>query len=116
MNAYSGPIMVMVVTGLMSFVFIPIHFLTMGSSLSLFLYHEEPFQSVLVSSIAVWTGFWIGTSLNVNFLKYLVRDVTEKMLQSYTLTNCIDQVFFKHGIKIMILLRLSPFFRLNILI
>jgi len=41
MNTDIGPIVIMVVTGLMSFVFIPIHFLTMGSSLSLFLYHEE---------------------------------------------------------------------------
>ena len=69
-----------------------------------------------MSSFAVWAGFWIGTSLSANLLKYLLRDVSEKMLQRYTLTNCIDKVFFKHGVKIMILLRLSPFYRLNILI
>ena len=63
-NAYSGPIIVMFVTLIESAFFMNIDFLNFGTGISLELAHEESVKAVFVGSLAIWTGFWIGTNLN----------------------------------------------------
>ena len=54
--------------------FMPINLMTLGTGLSLYLAHDESFKAVFVGSLAIWTGFWIGTSLNAKILKFIFRD------------------------------------------
>ena len=74
-NAYSGPIVIMVVVLIQTIFLQPRAFMAIGTGYSLHLVHEESFKSVLVSSLAVWTGFWIGCNLNAKLVKYLLRDM-----------------------------------------
>ena len=45
--------------------FLPTDFLTYGTGISLQVAHgDDSFKAVFIGSMAVWTGFWIGTNLN----------------------------------------------------
>lgn len=64
----------MFVTLIESVFFMSTDFVTFGTGISLELAHEESVKAVFVGSLAIWTGFWIGTNLNAQLIKFLFRD------------------------------------------
>ncbi len=82
--------------------------------MSLRLAHDDSFKSVFISSLAVWTGYWIGTSLNAKLLKFFFGDECKKLFAHCTILSCVDKAAEEHGLKVIIFLRLSPFYGFNI--
>ena len=106
----------MFVTMIQSTFFMPIDLLTLGTGLSLQLAHEESFKAVFVGSLAIWTGFWRGTSLNAKILKFIFRDQVQKLIHRSVLFSSVDYACANHGLKIMLLLRFCPIYALNLVI
>ena len=115
-NPYSGPIIIMLVTVVESLFFVSIDLLALGTGLSLQLAHEEAGKAVFVGALAMFTGFWIGTNLNAQLLKYLFREKVAALLQRYPFFSCLDKAAENHGMKIMLLLRVCPIYELNLVI
>lgn len=115
--AYSGPIIVMYVILIESAIFVPTEFLTYGTGISLKEAHQEDtFKAVFIGSLAVWTGYWIGSNLNFQLLKYLFRDKTKEIFSKYPILSCLDKAAEVHGFKIMLFLRFCPIFVINLVI
>ena len=115
--AYSGPIIVMYVILIESAIFVPTEFLTYGTGISLKEAHQEDtFKAVFIGSLAVWTGYWIGTNLNFQLLKFLFRDKTKEIFSKYPILSCLDKAAEVHGFKIMLFLRFCPIFVINLVI
>ena len=115
-NAYSGPIIIMFIALVESAFFMPIDLLTLGTGLSLQLAHEESFKPVFVGSLAIWTGYWIGINLNAQLLKFLFRDKVQTFFNKYLMLRCLDKAAENHGLKVLLFMRLSPVFAINLLI
>ena len=85
-NAYSGPMLAMFLVMLHSAVLLPTDVLVIGTGIALDKAHDEFFQSFFVGTLAVWTGFWIGTSLNARFLQFLFKNRLQPLInKSYIL-------------------------------
>jgi len=108
--------MVMLVVLIESLFFLPADFLTLGCASVLQVRHDMAPKAVLMTTLAVWTGAWIGTNLNVRFLKHLLREKSQILLARSKFAKCFDQALEKHGFKIVLLLRLSPFFGVTVLV
>lgn len=114
-NAYSGPLILMIVALLESVFFLPVEYLTLGTGQVLHEKLEHEFKAVVMCSLAVWTGAWIGSSLNANILKFLLRDRVKGLFEKFRLTKSLDEAAEKHGLKIVLFLRLSPFLVVNLI-
>ena len=114
-NAHSGPLIVMLVALLESIFFLPVEYLTLGTG---YVLHEKlghELKAVVMCSIAIWTGAWIGSSLNSKILKFLLRDRIKILMSKFHLTQSVDEAVEKHGLKIVLFLRLSPFLVVNLI-
>lgn len=69
--------------------------------------------AILVGTIGVWVGAWIGSNLAMLLGRYLFRDSAAKLAQKYRVINAIDKVLEKEGLKFTFLLRLCPLIPFN---
>ena len=69
--------------------------------------------AILVGTIGVWVGAWIGSNIAMLIGRYLFRDSAAKMAKKYRLINAIDKVMEKEGLKFTALLRLCPLIPFN---
>ena len=90
-NAYSGPLILMLVALLESIFFLPVEYLTLGAGYVLHEKLEHEFKAVVMCSIAIWTGTWIGSSLNAKILKFLLRDRLKSLFDKFRATKSLDE-------------------------
>ena len=107
----------MFVVMLQSIFILPTDLMTLGTGTSLMLAHEDAaFKAIFVGSLAVWTGFWIGTNINAQLLKYLFRDKIQAIFAKNSILKCMDKVAEAHGFKIIFFLKLSPMYAVNFIV
>lgn len=66
-----------------------------------------------MGTLATWTGFWIGINLNAQLFQFLFRNKVHEICKKNLFMSCVSQASEKYGIRIMLLMRLSPIFLLN---
>ena len=69
----------------------------------------------MVGTLATWTGFWIGTSLQVKLLKYLFRDSWRYLIRRQPIVSHLDRFCEKYGLMFILVLRLSPHYFITVL-
>jgi uncharacterized membrane protein YdjX (TVP38/TMEM64 family) len=70
---------------------------------------------VFIATTAVFVGASLGSIFSFLLGRYLFRDCVYRLTESYTLFQAIDRALVGNGLKIMILLRLSPLIPYNAL-
>jgi len=119
-NAFSGPIVIMFAAMVKSFFFLPIDSCELGTALALKIAFADGTMSteraVLVSTLTVWTGFWIGSTLNMQLLRFLLGEESQKLFSRFKFARCINKVAEVHGLKMIACLRLSSLNPVNILV
>ena len=65
-------------------------------------------MAVLVGTVSIWTGAWIGSNLAMLLGRYLFRDQTKKMAEKYAIIGALDKAMETEGLKFTFLLRLCP--------
>ena len=93
--------------------FIPGSLLTLGAGVALQAAFDNTALAVLVGSIGVFTGAWIGSCLAMLLGRYLFRTQASKAAKKYKLMNAIERVLEKEGLKFTLLLRLCPLIPFN---
>ena len=68
---------------------------------------------VAIGSVVVWVGLSIGAECAFLLARYLLRDAVERQLRKFRLTTAIDAALKSEGLKVMVLLRLSPIIPFN---
>lgn len=94
-------------------IFLPGSLLTLGAGVALQASLDNTALAVLIGTIGVWTGAWIGSNLAMLLGRYLFRDSAAKLASKYRLINAIDKVLEKEGLKFTFLLRLCPLIPFN---
>lgn len=72
-------------------------------------------KGVLLASTAVFFGAFLGSMATFLLGRYLFRDCVVRMAASYPIFQAVDRALHSNGLKIMILLRLSPLIPYNAL-
>ena len=93
--------------------FLPGSLLTLGAGVALQAALENTALAILVGTIGIFVGAWIGSNLAMLLGRYLFRDSAKNLAQKYRLINAIDKALEKEGLKFTFLLRLCPLIPFN---
>lgn len=107
-----GSIICTLVLAVCAVVLIPASALTIGAGAA-FARALGVGVGVLVGSIVVWIGLAIGAMCAFLLARYLLREAVERQLRKFRLTSAIDAALKQEGLKVMVLLRLSPLIPFN---
>ena len=94
-------------------IFLPGSLLTLGAGVALQAAFENTGLAILIGTIGVWVGAWIGSNLAMLLGRYLFRDSAASLAKKYRVINAIDKVLEKEGLKFTLLLRLCPLIPFN---
>ncbi|KAL7563154.1 hypothetical protein ACA910_014433 [Epithemia clementina (nom. ined.)] len=95
--------------------FMPANLLTIGTGFAFRTAFGNYKKAVLLGSITVLLGSAIGSICSFLLGRYLFRDLALHFAAKYPMFRAIDSALEGNGLKIMILLRLSPLIPYNIL-
>ena len=63
---------------------------------------------MLVGSAVVLIGYWIGAICAFLLGRYIFRESSEHLAQKYRVLKALERALKSDGLKVMILMRLSP--------
>jgi len=70
---------------------------------------------ILCGSLVVWVAATAGASLAFLLGRYVFKESAQKIFRKYTVMSAVDRVMAERGLKMMLLLRLSPLIPFNVL-
>ena len=114
-NPWKGALMVSVCYIFATILFVPGSILTLGAGFAIGSSFQNTAIGVLVTATTVFVGASIGSICSFLLGRYLFRNCVMVMAQSYPLFHAVDAALEHNGLKIMILLRLSPLIPFNAL-
>jgi uncharacterized membrane protein YdjX (TVP38/TMEM64 family) len=115
-NPILGVLAFMLVYLIATVFFIPGSILTLGAGFVFSASTNSLWTGVLLGTIAVFIGASFGAILSFLLGRYLFRDgFITKLTKKYTVFKAIDNALEEKGLRIMILLRLSPIIPFNVL-
>lgn len=95
--------------------FVPGSILTFGAGFVIGHAFDNMYVGILLSIISVFIGASIGSICSFLLGRYLFRDCVLRLAISYPIFQAIERALETNGLKIMVLLRLSPLIPFNAL-
>jgi len=96
--------------------FVPGSILTLGAGFVFSAALDSLGWGVLLGTAAVWVGASLGAIAAFLLGRYLFRDsIALKLNEKYPVFHAIDNAFVEKGLRIMVLMRLSPIVPFNVL-
>jgi len=115
LHPYRGIIAVILCYIVATVFFVPGSILTFGAGFAIGSAFDNTFLGVLIATASVFIGASIGSICSFLLGRYLFRDCVLQLAFSYPIFQAIERALETNGLKIMILLRLSPLIPFNAL-
>mmetsp|Transcript_9198 Transcript_9198/g.15428 ORF Transcript_9198/g.15428 Transcript_9198/m.15428 type:complete len:246 (+) Transcript_9198:3-740(+) len=110
-----GVLAVIVVYAVATVLFVPGSVLTIGAGFAFGASFNDTAKGVALASLAVFVGAFLGSVGSFLLGRYLFRDFVVQLASRYAVFQAVDKALEGNGLKIMILLRLSPLIPYNAL-
>jgi len=114
-HIYEGIIAVILCYIIATICFIPGSLLSFGTGFAIGSSVDNTFMGIVLSSTCVFIGAFIGSICSFILGRYLFRDFVLQLAFSYPIFQAIERALENNGLKIMVLLRLSPLIPYNAL-
>lgn len=115
-NTAAGVFAFMAVYFAATICFVPGSILTLGAGFVFSSAFDSLGRGVLLGTVAVWVGASLGAIASFLLGRYLFRDgCVGRLTEKYTVFKALDNALMDKGLRIMILLRLSPIVPFNAL-
>ena len=108
-NMFWGPVIVALTSMVTTVAFIPGTLLALGSGWVFKQAYGSLWIAILLAAGAVWLGAWIGSCIAFLLGRFVLRRLSERLAAKYMVKDAIDEVIKKEGLKLMFLIRLTPF-------
>ena len=103
-----GPLLLVLVYIICTVLLVPGSILTLGAGWAFQQAYNSTGIALVVGTIAVFIGAWIGSVLAFFLGKFVFRDKCEEWSQKYKITKALDRALQTEGLKVVLLLRLCP--------
>eukprot|EP00531_Pseudo-nitzschia_arenysensis_P019085 CAMPEP_0116147016 /NCGR_PEP_ID=MMETSP0329-20121206/17511_1 /TAXON_ID=697910 /ORGANISM="Pseudo-nitzschia arenysensis, Strain B593" /LENGTH=319 /DNA_ID=CAMNT_0003642879 /DNA_START=290 /DNA_END=1249 /DNA_ORIENTATION=+ len=115
-NTVAGVFCFVAVYFIATIFFVPGSILTLGAGFVFSAALDSLGWGVLLGTAAVWVGASLGAIAAFLLGRYLFRDsIALKLNEKYPVFHAIDNAFVDKGLRIMVLMRLSPIVPFNVL-
>eukprot|EP00531_Pseudo-nitzschia_arenysensis_P015328 CAMPEP_0116129854 /NCGR_PEP_ID=MMETSP0329-20121206/8148_1 /TAXON_ID=697910 /ORGANISM="Pseudo-nitzschia arenysensis, Strain B593" /LENGTH=366 /DNA_ID=CAMNT_0003624153 /DNA_START=122 /DNA_END=1222 /DNA_ORIENTATION=- len=114
-HPYKGIIAVILCYIVATVFFVPGSILTFGAGFAIGSAVENTYLGIFLAVISVFIGASIGSICSFLLGRYLFRDCVLQLAFSYPIFQAIERALETNGLKIMVLLRLSPLIPFNAL-
>jgi len=115
-NVVAGVFAFMALYFLATIFFVPGSILTLGAGFVFSASLGSLGWGVLLGTVAVWIGASLGAIASFLLGRYLFRDgCVGRLTEKYTIFKALDNALMDKGLRIMVLLRLSPIVPFNVL-
>jgi len=114
-NPFRGIVAVILCYIVATICFVPGSILTFGAGFAIGQAFDSMYLGVLLAIISVFIGASIGSICSFLLGRYLFRDCVLRLAFSYPIFQAIERALETNGLKIMVLLRLSPLIPFNAL-
>lgn len=115
-NTVAGVFCFVAVYFLATIFFVPGSILTLGAGFVFSAALDSLGWGVLLGTAAVWVGASLGAIAAFILGRYLLREsIAIKLNEKYPIFKAIDNAFVDKGLRIMVLMRLSPIVPFNVL-
>jgi uncharacterized membrane protein YdjX (TVP38/TMEM64 family) len=114
-HPFSGVLAVVLVYALATICFVPGSILTIGTGFAFRSAFESFGKGLALASTSVFLGATIGSIGSFLLGRYLFRTWVMQLAASYPVFRAVDRALERNGLKIMVLLRLSPLIPYNAL-
>jgi len=114
-HPYKGIIAIIICYMIATVFFVPGSILTFGAGFAIGSVVDNLYICILLSVAAVFIGASIGSICSFLLGRYLFRDCVLQLAFSYPVFQAVERALETNGLKIMILLRLSPLIPFNAL-
>jgi len=114
-HPYRGIIAVILCYIIATVFFVPGSILTFGAGFAIGSAFDNTYIGILLATASVFIGASIGSICSFLLGRYLFRDCVIQLAFSYPIFQAIERALETNGLKIMILLRLSPLIPFNAL-
>lgn len=95
--------------------FLPVLVFCIGSGYAFTYALGSAWEAVLVGTASCWIGGTTGAMIAFWLGRYVFRDCVEEKLRTHETLSALDQVIQEKGLRIMLILRLSPILPSNVL-
>lgn len=112
-NPVEGTICLSLIYIVATLIFLPGSLLTLGAGVALQAALKKTWLAIIIGTIGVWVGAWIGSNLAMLLGRYLFRDSAASLAKKYRVMHAIDKVLESEGLKFTLLLRLCPLVPFN---
>ncbi|EEC48922.1 predicted protein [Phaeodactylum tricornutum CCAP 1055/1] len=114
-HPFLGVLAVILVYTAATICFVPGSVLTIGTGFAFRSAFDDFGKGLALSSLAVFVGASCGSVCSFLLGRYLFREWVVRLASSYPIFRAIDRALENNGLKIMVLLRLSPLIPYNAL-
>jgi len=114
-NPFRGIVAVILCYIIATVFFVPGSILTFGAGFAIGQAFDNLYVGILLAVISVFIGASIGSICSFLLGRYLFRDCVLQLAFSYPIFQAIERALETKGLKIMVLLRLSPLIPFNAL-
>lgn len=92
---------------------IPGSILTVGAGWAFQQAYNSTGVALVIGTLSVFIGAWIGSVLAFLLGKYVFRAKSEEFAQKYRVTKALDKAIKSEGLKVVLLMRLCPLVPFN---
>ena len=111
---FVGPLVLIIALIVATVLLLPGTVITLGTGVALMKAYENTWLALLVGSISVFVGTWVGSIIALLIARYLFREQAVRCAMKYKFLTAIDKAIEIEGFKLMFLMRLCPLIPFNI--
>lgn len=87
--------------------------MTIGTGFIMHAVFKTVWKSVLVGTLTVFIGTWLGSALAFILGRYVLRDLTNRLIKYFKIMRALNLVIEKEGLRFCLLMRLCPLVPFN---
>ena len=112
-NRELGPFLMALACVIATPLAVPGALMTIGTGFILYTVYGVVWEAVLIGTLTVFLGTWFGSGIAFLIGRYVLRDLTGRLIRRYKTMSALDMVIKEQGFRFTFLMRVCPLVPFN---